>query len=224
MMEAPATVNWATPASTALFAGQHLQWNTQADLHLTAAHTLASVTANAAGWFSHAGGIQAIAGNGPVSLQAHTDKLEILADQAITVISVNDVIEIKASKKITLQAGQSSVMLEGGNITFACPGNFTVKGGQHAFSGGGRSEASFPTLPSSTLSLFNRKLQLKDAGTGEPLAEAPYFIRLKGGTVYHGVTDAEGFTDIAQSDSAESAKAYVGHAAMKEIAKFTRKA
>ncbi|KQW97241.1 hypothetical protein ASC94_10695, partial [Massilia sp. Root418] len=44
---------------------------------------------------------------------AHRE-LEILADKEITVISVNDSIEIKASKKIVLQAGQSSITLDGG--------------------------------------------------------------------------------------------------------------
>ncbi|WP_229259637.1 type VI secretion system Vgr family protein [Duganella aceris] len=147
LMDAPAGINWATPASTVLFAGQHLHWTTQGDVHMTAAYTLSSVAANAAGYFSHAGGIQAIAANGPVSLQAHTAQLEILADKSIKVISVNDSIEIKASQKIVLQAGQSSITLEGGDITFACPGNFTVKGGQHVFDGGGSAAASLPALP-----------------------------------------------------------------------------
>nr|GEU80231.1 hypothetical protein [Tanacetum cinerariifolium] len=129
LMEAPASINWATPASTVMFTGGQMQWTTQADMHMAAAVTVASVSANATGLFTHAGGIKAIAANGPMSLQAHTDQLEILADKAITVISVNDVIEVKASQKIVLQAGQSTVTLEGGNITFACPGNFTVKGG-----------------------------------------------------------------------------------------------
>jgi len=129
LMEAPSSINWATPASTVVFAGGQLQWTTQADLHMAAAYTVASVSANATGLFTHDGGIQAVAANGPVSLQAHTDQLEILADKAVTIVSVNDVIEIKAKEKIVLQAGQSSVTLEGGNITFACPGNFSVKGG-----------------------------------------------------------------------------------------------
>jgi type VI secretion system secreted protein VgrG len=114
---------------------------------------VASVSANATGLFTHAGGIQAIAANGPVSLQAHTDQLEILADKAITVVSVNDVIEIKANQKIVLQAGQSSVTLEGGNITFACPGNFTVKGGQHVFEAGSSQAISLPALPSELKSI-----------------------------------------------------------------------
>jgi type VI secretion system secreted protein VgrG len=155
LMDAPAGINWATPASTVLFAGQQLHWATQTDLHLTAAYTVSSVAANAAAIFSHAGGIQAIAANGPVSLQAHTDQLEILADKSITVISVNDSIEIKANQKIVLQAGQSSITLEGGDITFACPGNFTVKGGQHVFDGGASKAAVLPNQPT-RLSTFQR--------------------------------------------------------------------
>jgi type VI secretion system secreted protein VgrG len=129
LMDSAASINWATPASTVLYAGQHLHWTTQSDVHMTAGHTFSSVSGEATSLFTHAGGIQAIAANGPVSLQAHTDALEILADKEITVISVNDCIEIKAKEKIVLQAGESSITLEGGDITFACPGTFSVKGG-----------------------------------------------------------------------------------------------
>jgi type VI secretion system secreted protein VgrG len=70
LLDAPASINWATPASTVLFAGEQLHWTSQGDAHMTAAHTLSSVAANAAGYFSQNGGIQAIAANGPVSLQS----------------------------------------------------------------------------------------------------------------------------------------------------------
>jgi type VI secretion system secreted protein VgrG len=146
-MDSESTINWATPASTVLYAGQQINWTTQADAHFTAGHTVASVAAGASSFFTHSGGIQAFAGNGPLSLQAHTDQLEILADKAITIISVNDCIEIKAKEKIVVQAGQSAITLEGGNITFACPGNFTVKGGQHLFDGGASKPASATRLP-----------------------------------------------------------------------------
>jgi type VI secretion system secreted protein VgrG len=136
LMDAAASINWATPASTVVYAGRHLHWTTQSDLHMTAGRTFSVVAGNAASFFTHTGGIQAIAANGPVSLQAHTDLLEILADREVTVVSVNDGIEIKARDKIVLQAGQSAVTLEGGDITFACPGTFSVKGGQHVFDKG----------------------------------------------------------------------------------------
>ena len=147
LMDAAAGINWATPASTVIYAGQQLHWTTQSDLHMTAAHTVSSVAGQAAGLFAHSGGIQAIAGNGPVSLQAHTDQLEILAEGAVTVISVNDCIEIKAKDRIVLQAGQAAVTLAGGDITFACSGKFSVKGGQHLFEGGANKAAELPQLP-----------------------------------------------------------------------------
>jgi type VI secretion system secreted protein VgrG len=147
LMDSASTINWATPATTVLYAAQQLHWTTQADAHFTAGHTVASVAGGATAFFTHSGGVQAIAGNGPLSLQAHTDQLEILADKAITVISVDDAIEIKAKEKIVIQAGQSAITLEGGNITFACPGNFTVKGGQHLFDEGARQCANLAALP-----------------------------------------------------------------------------
>ncbi|MET3120351.1 type VI secretion system secreted protein VgrG, partial [Undibacterium sp. GrIS 1.8] len=38
-LESASSINWASPASTALFAGQHLQWTTQTDSHWAAAMT-----------------------------------------------------------------------------------------------------------------------------------------------------------------------------------------
>jgi len=63
------------------------------------------------------------------------------------VTSSNDEIHILAKEKIVLQAGQSSVTLEGGNITFACPGKFSVKGSGQAFTGPGLSSTDLETLP-----------------------------------------------------------------------------
>jgi type VI secretion system secreted protein VgrG len=147
------SINFATPASTLLFAGEQLHWTSGSDLHLTAGQTYSSVAANAATLFTREGGIKAIAGNGDVSLQANTGELEILADKEVVVLSVNDGIEIKANKKIVLHAGQSSIVLEGGNITFACPGKFAVKAGQHKFDAGNRDAAQLIKLPESLLQM-----------------------------------------------------------------------
>ena len=148
-MEAAASINWATPASTLLYAGAHLHWTTQGDMHMSAGDTVSSVVGKAATMFTHSGGIQAFAGNGPVSLQSHTDQLDILADKSITVISVNGSIEIKAQEKIVVLAGAASVTLEGGNITFRCPGTFSVKGSLEPFGGAGGGAAILTPLPDS---------------------------------------------------------------------------
>jgi type VI secretion system secreted protein VgrG len=202
LMESPSTINWASPASTLIFAGEHLQWTTQNDMHWAAADTVSGVSGYGASLYSHDGGIQAIAANGPVSLQAHTDMLEILADQSVSVKSVNDSIDIKANQKIVLQAGQSSVTLEGGNITFACPGTFSVKGATHAFDGGSEQAATLPDLPNTLTEIkpdFDRHVVLQD-DEGYVLADRPYRAQLRNGKIIEGVSDHEGSISFVESD------------------------
>uniref|UniRef100_UPI0032B15CC4 DUF2345 domain-containing protein n=1 Tax=uncultured Salinisphaera sp. TaxID=359372 RepID=UPI0032B15CC4 len=88
-----------------------------------------------------------------LSLQAHDDTLEILADDSVTVTSSSDTVNVFAQTKIVLTSGQSTVTLEGGNITFACPGTFTVKGGAHGFVGPLSGNASISPLPNGTVEL-----------------------------------------------------------------------
>ena len=153
---------------------------------MAAAHTVSSVAADAANLFTHSGGIQAIAGNGPVSLQAHTDQLEIVADKEITVISVNDCIEIKAKEKIVLQAGQSAVTLEGGDITFACPGKFSVKGGKHLFDKGAKRNLGFTPLPDARVKLFAQQVRAVNETTGEAIAHLSYKMETGDGDIFYG--------------------------------------
>ncbi|WP_341677607.1 DUF2345 domain-containing protein [Niveibacterium sp. SC-1] len=147
LMEAPASIALTTPHSTTVFAGQHLVASVQEDLHLAAQHTASFIAAKIKSLYTHAGGITAISANDPLSLRAHDDKLEVLADQSVTLTSSSDEVHVLAQSKIVLEAGQSSVTLEGGNITFACPGNFTVKGASKVLAGGGSAAAALRALP-----------------------------------------------------------------------------
>ena len=147
LSEAPGDIGLSSPASTLLFAGANLHATVQQDLHIASAYTLSTAAGRGASWFSHSGGIKSIAQAGTQTIQANTDQMEILADQSITITSSNDEIHILAKEKIALQAGQSSVTLEGGNITFACPGKFSVKGSGNAFMGPGNGAASLEKLP-----------------------------------------------------------------------------
>lgn len=194
LMDSAANINWATPASTVIYAGQQLHWATQSDLHFTAAHTLSSVAGDAASFFSHSGGIKLIAANGPVSLQAHTDQLEILADGEVTVISVNDSIEIAAKEKIVLQAGKSAITLNGGDIRFACPGNFSVKSSQHLFDRGANRSANLRNLPGKLGAEAKHWIALGyiDPETAEGIPDVDYQIHFAGGPVLTGTLDKGG--------------------------------
>ncbi|WP_288410525.1 DUF2345 domain-containing protein, partial [uncultured Herbaspirillum sp.] len=170
--------------------------------HWSAADTASLAAGKAATLFAHEGGIQVFAGNGPVSLQAHTDALEILADQQVSVTSVNDSIEIKARHKIVVQAGQSCVTLEDGNITFACPGTFSVKGAAHAFPGGASVSPDLIALPDTKYKLFDEAFVVKDPN-GIPMSDISYRIKSSAGD-HLSTTDSSGMSERVATESSEN--------------------
>ncbi|TDB27707.1 type VI secretion system tip protein VgrG [Stenotrophomonas sp. ATCM1_4] len=147
LAEAPHHVAWATPASAVAFAGQNLELTVQQDLHANAGETLASVSGGSVSLFSQAGPLRVIAAQGPVSLQANDGELELLAEQALTVTATDKRIDVLAQSKVVLQAGSSAITLEGGDITFSCPGEFTVKASEHPFMEGQSDAAGLDALP-----------------------------------------------------------------------------
>jgi len=191
--EGPDDIGLASPASTLLFAGRHLHATVQQDWHAAAAHTFSATVGEGASWFSHSGGIKSIAAAGSQTIQAHTDAMEILADQSVTVTSSNDEIHILAKDRIVLQAGQSAVTLEGGDITFACPGTFSVKGVGNAFEGPGSGLANLAPLPSGQAEMQNWiEISHFDA-EGEPFVGQGYKIVFEGNQVIDGKLDGNGF-------------------------------
>lgn len=147
LFDSPSTIATLTPASSLLYAGQNTHMTVQGEVQHTASGTYSHVSGATTSLYTHDGGLQGVAANGTLSLQAHDDTLEILADDSITTTSSQTRIDMLASSKIVLIAGQSTVTLDGSNITFACPGTFTVKGGTHDFVGPGSQTASLNPLP-----------------------------------------------------------------------------
>ncbi len=213
LLDTPSTLLMASEASIAAFAGQDMSFAVQGDIQHSAAHTYASVSGTTTSWFTHQGGATLHAANGPVSLQAHTDTLQILADQDITVISVNDEVTISAKNRIELVAGQSSIVLDGGNIDFNCPGKWEVKASAHAFLGGGSQVAGLPRLPDTRATLFQEQFIAKNAISGLPVAGMPYRIEMGSGEIISGVTGQDGKTEVVATTEPESLKVYwVPHA------------
>ena len=202
-LDTPVTAAFVTPATISLFSGQDTSMAVQGDVQLTAGHTLSSVSGQTTSLYTHAGGIKAITANGQLSLRAHTDAQQIWADQGITVQSTTDEIRIQASESITLSAGQSAIVIKGGDITFTCPGNWTVKGATHDWGSGGGGGASLMALPDSRVKLFDEQFAAKDKITGQPLIGLPYRIDIPGQPSIRGVTDSDGKTvRVATADVA----------------------
>ena len=155
--ESPESIAFATQKSGVAFAGGTLHLTVQHDAQLSAGNTISSISGQHAALYAHAGPVRAIAANGPVSLQAHTGELEVLADKSVTVTATDERIDVLAKEKIVLQAGETRVTLEGGNITFECPGNFTVKGAQGPFRGGASGDHRI-TLPDGIIKLDPKRM------------------------------------------------------------------
>ena len=195
--EAPGDIGLTSPASSLVFAGQQLHITAQQDAQLAAAHTVSVVAGEGASWFSHSGGIKAIAAAGSNTIQAHTDAMQVLADQSVTVTSSNDEIHILANSQIVLQAGQSSVTLAGGDITFACPGSFSVKGSGNAFVGPASGSASLASLPTGQMKIETSNLIVHYLyHDDEGLQAARYSAKLSDGSTRSGVTDATGKVEL----------------------------
>jgi type VI secretion system secreted protein VgrG len=192
---------WASDASIASFAGQDISLTSQGDHHETAAHTHTTVAGETASFYTHAGGIKTFAANGPLSLRAHTDELQILADKDVTVVSVNGEIHITAKEKIEIVGADSSIVLEGANITFTTPGTWAAKASAAAMLGGSDGAAPLPALPADTTQLNDEAFRLVNKLTGEPVGGLAYTISSPTGALT-GYSGDDGMTHRVATGSA----------------------
>ncbi len=204
VLDTPSTLAMASDGPIAQFAGEHLSHVAQGDVQVSAAHTASQVSGQTTSLYTHAGGLQIKAANGPVSLRAHTDTLQLLASKDIQILSVNSEITVSAQSKIELIGADSGVTLEGGNITFTTPGTWNAKGSMKALTGGASGAAPRPALPDSRVKLFDQAFVLKNQKTGEPLVNYPYRIKRTDGSWETGVTDDKGQTHLVLGADPES--------------------
>jgi type VI secretion system secreted protein VgrG len=93
-----------------------------------------------------------------------------------------------------LQAGQAAVTLQGGDITFACPGTFSVKGGQHLFDAGASKTANTPNLPGDLTKESSHWIALNyvDPELAEGIPGVEYEIHFDKGPMLTGTLDQDG--------------------------------
>ncbi|WP_052041967.1 type VI secretion system Vgr family protein, partial [Ralstonia solanacearum] len=188
--ESPTSIALTSQATTTVYAGRHLHGTAQGDWHLAAGNVVAAAAAKGVSLFAQRNGIRAIAEGGPVSIQAHTDALAVLADQAVTVTSSTESVEILAQRNIVLQGGDSVIRMEGRAITFETR-KLSVKGAGHPLIGPGGQAAELPALPSSANQPNWLELNYRDL-YALPMVGAPYTIRFTDGTTRKGNLDAQG--------------------------------
>jgi type VI secretion system secreted protein VgrG len=213
VLDAANALNWATPASAAVWASQALHWTSQQAGHWAAGQTVGLAAGGSAGLFVHEGGLKVIAQEETVSIEAHTDKLDWQARQDFTVTSSQDAIEVLAKEKVTLKGGQTSIVLDGMNITLTMPATLDIKGTSKAFLGPGRSPAVLAKLPQGAVSIKDPnqsiKYQFFDQHTDAPTGAYRYKLVREDGTIHEGITDEQGWAEQINTSKMQIVKAWI---------------
>jgi type VI secretion system secreted protein VgrG len=112
-------------------------------------------------------GIQLVAGQGDVQLQAQSDAMTFAAHDLVRLISADSHIDFAAAKRIVIcTEGGASLTIEGGNITFACPGTISIKAASKRFAGPAAISYGLPAFPKSICKRCKRNA----AGSGLPFS------------------------------------------------------
>ena len=129
----------SAPKGIALSSGEHLQISASDNLIATAGKN-ADVSAaknfflgvgNTLSIFVRKLGMKLIANQGPITVQAQNDLIELLARKAITITSTEDEIKITAKKRITLNAGRSYIRIDENSIESGTAGEYLTKAGHY---------------------------------------------------------------------------------------------
>lgn len=156
----------AAPAGIAQLAGQALHWTTgeglllasgvhsdvavmgQARLH--AGQAIGMLAAAAEGGAGNGSAMSVVAGTGELDVQAQADAVRVQSSKMLRIASAQDAVEVAAGKTVHIAtAGGASLTIEGGNISFNCPGTITVHASKKSFLPGGRGRYPLPVFPQS---------------------------------------------------------------------------
>ncbi len=147
VIESAAGTAFTTPADIALSAGWRCAGGIAVGYPCGRGACLCAVAGAAASLFAQQGGIRGIAAEGPLSLRAQTDRVDMRAGRDIAILSSNGAIEILARDRIALGAANAVVTLQGGDVMFHCPAEFSVRGRGHVVQGPASDRAQLPDLP-----------------------------------------------------------------------------
>ncbi|MFC7419215.1 DUF2345 domain-containing protein, partial [Iodobacter arcticus] len=140
--------------------------------------------------------LKIIAAKGKIQLQAQSDDIEITADKNVKITACKEKVEIAAGDEVLFTSGGGYIRLKGGNIEIHCPGEVSIKGASHDLSGPTSLAKTYNEMP---VSKFERKYQIKDEESGQPLANQRFKITRATGEVEFGKTDGNGFTHMIKN-------------------------
>ncbi|WLA10982.1 type VI secretion system tip protein VgrG [Xanthomonas translucens] len=207
-----ALLGLAAPAGIGVVAGQGLSWSVgetltlasgggseaaiAGDARLHSGQAIGVLAAAVDGGQTQAHSLSLVSGEGELDVQAQSDEVRVQSKEGLKLVSANAEVELAAGKTIHLAvAGGASVTIEGGNITFACPGTITVQASKKSFVGPVHLSRE---LNRWTDTKFDERVKflLPD---GTPASNHRYAIIRADGARIEGVTDSDGWTEMQKA-------------------------
>ncbi|MDM0234564.1 DUF2345 domain-containing protein, partial [Variovorax arabinosiphilus] len=124
-----------TAQSMHLQAGEHIAFTSQRHLSISAAKRLLVSAKDGIRLFSLKGGMKFIAGSGKVQIEAHKDRIDIMARQAVRITSTTESIFITAPKKVVFNGGGSFSEWSSAGIVHGTKGSWVEHAGSHGKKG-----------------------------------------------------------------------------------------
>jgi uncharacterized protein (DUF2345 family) len=157
-------------------------------------------------------GLQLIAAQGAIDIQAQADVLRVQARDEVNVMSANAHIDWAAAKSISLStAGGANITIAGGNITVQCPGKIMIHAGKKNFSGPEKLEYKMPPLYAANMpDEFSNRLDVHDLFVQHAFAGIAYKARFADKRVVAGVLDEHGRSDQIYAKEGEEVEILTG--------------
>ncbi|WP_341316953.1 type VI secretion system tip protein VgrG [Paraburkholderia sp. IMGN_8] len=156
LASAPGGMAFVTPKSAQHSAGENVIVTAGKDMDVSITKRLRMAAGELISLCAHKLGLSLTAAKGKVSVAALTDGMDLFAKQQLRVASEGADVQVAAKSKITLNSGGASLVIENGNMTFHCPGAFTIKAASFSFQGPDKAPTPLPSLPKSSLKISDQ--------------------------------------------------------------------
>ncbi len=153
LASAPGGMAFVTPKSVQHAAGQNVIVTAGQDMDVSIVKRLRMAVGGMISLCAHKLGINLVAAEGKITASALTDGMDLFAKQQLRVASESADVQVAAQSRITLNSGGASLVIENGNMTFHCPGAFTIKAATFSFQAPGNVATPLPHLPKSRLKI-----------------------------------------------------------------------
>jgi len=193
VLSSPAGIETTTAQSTHIASDQHTALTTGRNLSVATGESFFASVKETFRLFVHKAGMKLVAAAGKITVQAHDDDIQIIANKVLTLISQSDWIDLKGKKGVRLHGSESMVEISDlvqvfsskpmqihGNLETLGPKNMPQPTAEHKIT------VADPQTPQDPMKLV---FTLQSTADGRAWSNIPYTLLKGGAKVEDGITD-----------------------------------